>query len=81
MPTLNYTTPLYTFNTSSLTYTATDECYLCGLYSQGNAGDTIKINDTNLVRMGSYLSTTYISPIKLSAGDVVTISGISSGFE
>ncbi|MBO7715044.1 MAG: hypothetical protein J6S85_15860 [Methanobrevibacter sp.] len=81
MPTLNFGTPLHSFTPSALTYTATGECYLCGLFSQASAGDTIQINGTNLVRMGSYLTTTYIPPIKLSAGDVVTLSGINSGYE
>ena len=69
MPTLNYTTPLHSFTTGNLTYTATKECYLLG--QLGHDASIIRINNNIIAKgivNGQYA---YISPLKLTAGDVV----------
>lgn len=79
MPTLNYTSPLHTFSSGNLTFTATKECYLAGtLTTVNNQVNTLSINSTQVAT--SYFNDTngvsYTNNIfyKLSAGDVVAIN-------
>lgn len=75
---LDYANPLHTFSSENLTYTATEDCYLCGSIGQDNA--TLTINGTNVAKgwYGSgYVSNPFISPIKISIGDVVSVSAAS----
>ena len=70
MPTLNYTTPLWSPASSSLSYTATKDCYLVGQMSGTNA--TIKINNVTYYSNNTdYRNYVFL---KLSSGDVVTCS-------
>lgn len=75
---LDYANPLHTFSSGNLTYTATEDCYLCGSIGQDNA--TLTINGTQVAKgwYGSgYVSNPFISPIKISIGDVVSVSAAS----
>lgn len=68
MPALDFANPLHTFSSGNLSYTATQECYLCG---DVNGGGIVNINGVGI--QGSLANVyTYISPLKLSAGDIVT---------
>ncbi len=82
MPTLDFASPLHTFSSGNLTFTATKECYLAGsLTTVNNQVNTLSINGTNVA--SSYFNDTngvsYINNIfyKLSAGDVVIITQAS----
>ncbi len=75
---LDYANPLHTFSSGNLTYTATEDCYLCGSIGQDNA--TLTINGTQVAKgwYGTgYVSNPFISPIKISIGDVVSVSAAS----
>ena len=86
MPDLNYTTPLYTFDTSNTSFTATKECYLMGSICGAQLGITswdgaVSINNTQVFRLYGSGSTNVASssaltiPLtKLNVGDVVTVS-------
>lgn len=80
MVALDYSNPLYTFNTSNTSYTATGECYISGaLY--GIVSNPLTINGTDVAIpsiSGSTHGVVYIPPIKLTNGDVVTASGQGS---
>lgn len=80
MPTLDYTTPLHTFSTNNLTYTATDECYLFGALSFTPC--LLKINN---IEYGTSYSVGYSqvgvayaasNPFmcKIKSGDTVTVT-------
>lgn len=73
LPTLNFATPLHTFSSGHLSYTATKECYLMG--GTPNSGNTtITVNNTVIAGHGSTTGMLFISPLKLKAGDVVTVA-------
>jgi hypothetical protein len=88
MPTLNYSSPLHTFSTGNLSYTATKECYLLGTLANGSqqTANTLKINNvsvaTNNVGDWRYPSnysavqatSSNVSLLKLSAGDTVSVA-------
>jgi hypothetical protein len=80
MPDLDYTNPLFTFDTNNLSYTAVEECYLVG--SLGETGATLNINNTPIFeyhRAGSTAGNTMSLPvIKLNTGDIVALSAITS---
>lgn len=70
MPTLNYTTPLWTPSSGSTSYTATKECYIVGSLQGTNAW--MKINTVTYFTNGSDIR--QFVTIKLSAGDTVSLS-------
>lgn len=75
MPDLNYTTPLHTFSSGNLTYTATGECYLVGCFNSNQGGGSITINDHAYYTSGP--TTFGYRPIpdkRLKSGDVVTVT-------
>lgn len=75
MPNLDFTNPLYTFDNSHTSYTATKECYLCGTCTNSGADGILFINGTGIVRSGNSAAIgvgKYIPPLKLKAGDIVT---------
>ena len=81
-PKLDYANPLYTFSNTNTSYTATEECYLCGtLYPADQAYAHILINGTriaaNYVFTGGYEGL-YVSPIKISIGDIVTVDNLAN---
>ena len=80
MPALDFTNALYTFDGTNKTYTAVKDCYLCGMYHQNSAGDTVTVDGVNIFRAGSYLAGTYIPPLKIKTGQVVAVSGIDTAF-
>lgn len=47
MPRLNYATPLHTFDSSHLSYTATKDCYLIGTISSAGQGASNKVTIEN----------------------------------
>lgn len=80
-PTLNYTTPLKTFNTNDRTFTATKECWLIGTYLADAASSWhhLYVNNTKLAssyHTNGIFNTAQVK-YKLSAGDVVTMDSIS----
>ena len=72
MPKLNFKTPLHSFTSGNLTYTASKECYLAG--SMGTSNLTLQINGTNY-GYNDQVNYAYISPLRLSVGDTVVLSG------
>lgn len=77
VPSLNYSTPLHTFSSGNLSYTASKDCYLFGSITKGN----VLINNNVRVQfsltqpnVAEITGTIPIEPIKLSAGDSVTCS-------
>lgn len=75
MPTLNYSNPLHSFTSNNLTYTATKECYLVGAaYGAGTGSVTINSNAVATWRNDSALSSMSSVCLKLSQGDVVTVT-------
>lgn len=80
MPILNYTTPLHTFTTGNLTYTATKECYLYG--KLGEAGASVTVNGTHVEQYGAVITANNywnnVPLLKLKAGDVVVSSAAAT---
>jgi len=86
---LNYSAPLKTFsNSSSLSYTATQECYLMGSanMSVGNGGvGTVKVNGTTIVTVNpiynawAYNVAMQVPMTKLKSGDKVVVSHACDG--
>jgi hypothetical protein len=75
MPVLDYSNPLHTFTSGNLTYTAVKDCYVCG--SMCGVGP-LAINGTNIADGNTPtvgLTATFVSPIKIKTGDVVTTAG------
>lgn len=72
---LNYTTPLFTFDATHLTYTATKTCWLCGNIDTNSGVNHMSING-HPVAFGNNTTQwfSYIPPLKLSRGDVVTFT-------
>lgn len=70
MPSLNYTTPLYSFSSISDTFTATKECYVTGI----TYNVKVSVNG-NVVGGNGSATGVDCKIIKLTAGDVVTLSG------
>lgn len=74
----DYANPLHTFSSSNLSYTATEDCWLCGSIGEGNC--IVTVNNTQIARgwYGTgYVSNDYISPLKINKGDVVSVSQVS----
>ena len=71
-PSLNFTTPLHTFSSGNLTFTATKDCYLFGI-KPALSGGNININGL-VIPATTQNPEQYISPLKLTTGDVVTCS-------
>ena len=79
MPTLNFASPLHSFTSGNLTFTATKDCYLCGsvMYVGTAGGHTVKIDGTiviDVLGLSSNAPRSYIPPLKITAGQVVTCS-------
>lgn len=74
-PSLNYSTPLHTFSTGNLTFTATKECYLFGEMPVQSGLNQLSINNTVIaITNGSVNSHAMIPLTKLNSGDVVTVT-------
>lgn len=84
MPILDYANPLFTFDSTHLTYTATKECYLFGQFTSapGIVDKHLLINNTKIAGTTN-ASGVYIFPsipmTKLKAGDVVETEAPQSG--
>lgn len=68
MPLLDFASPLHSFKTDGLTYTASEDCYLCGT-ATSNSSILINVNNTAVNTHNQYME-----PLKLTSGDVVTLS-------
>lgn len=89
VPNLDYSNPLKVFNnSSSLTYTVSQECYLMGTANMnvGNGGvGTVKINNITIVTVGPIQNAwannfpMQVSPMKLNSGDIVVVSHVCDG--
>ena len=82
MPSLNYASPLFTFNTSNLTFTATKECYLVGnITNYTGANITLSINNTDVYKVGGNPASGDTPCVtlfnKLTAGDRVTLNAFA----
>ncbi len=83
MPVLDYANPLHTFSSSSLTYTATKECYVVGTLgvNSGTSSAVLKINNTDVfnahstANLGMYSTSVFV---KLKTGDVCALSQFGS---
>ena len=77
VPALDYANPLYTLDSSHLTYTATEESYLVGTHCPASTDGNIKINDTIVAWSynGNTLTSSYVM-LKLMPGDKVVVSSI-----
>ena len=76
MPLLDFANPLHTFSSSG-SYTATKECYLCGTFTSDNT--TLKINSTTVMENShtssfNGLKGNYIPPLRLKSGDIVNVN-------
>ena len=76
MPTLNYTSPLWTPATGNLSYTATQECYLVANVQGSNA--SLKINNT-VVATSTGNDDKASLFLKLMSGDTVEVSWAMTG--
>ena len=78
MPDLNYTTPLHTFDSTHLSYTATKECYLVGTPIPIGVTNSaiLSINNKNIAMVNNTNNNIYnvFVNVKLSAGDVVSVT-------
>ena len=89
VPNLNYSNPLKVFNnSSSLTYTVSQECYLMGTANMnvGSGGvGTVKINNTTVVTVNPIQNAwannfpMQVPPMKLNSGDTVVASHVCDG--
>ena len=76
IPILDYSNPLHTFTADNLSYTAIKDCYVCGSMTGTGplAINGTKIADGNTPSLG--LTSTFVSPIKIKKGDIVTTMGV-----
>lgn len=75
MPNLDYANPLYTFKENQLSYTATKECYVCGsIITSGSTNTSLLINNTAVARNVAETCPVFVSPLKLKAGDIVSVT-------
>lgn len=80
LPLLDWTNPLHSFGTTAdYSFTATEECYLVGTTRSTNLSGgrgKVRINGTGMASSGegtNWSVTEWVSPIRLVAGDVVTV--------
>lgn len=77
---LDYANPLYVFGENNRSYTAIKDCWLVGCIGGGTLPE-LKINNTTIMK-AYYSASTYLTQIpvyyKLTAGDVVTLTGYSA---
>lgn len=84
MPALKWVSPLHTFSSGNLTFTATKECYLYGCVRAEITSNTrVKINNTMILNAsivgngsGSALSTIMVPCTTLKSGDTVTVDAV-----
>lgn len=79
MPALNFASPLHTFTSSALTYTATKDCYLYGNVAGVLASGVVTIDGTTVARGnydtgGNFGTCLFVPTTKIKAGQVVTIT-------
>lgn len=79
MPDLDYANPIHTFSDGN-TWTATQDCWLCGGITGSNSGYWVKIRDNYIAQSGHSYSYLYMPPLKIRKNDTVQISPSSSAF-
>lgn len=79
MPILDFANPLHNFTSGNLSYTATQDCYVCG--SLVTNGGTLKIDGTDVAlasnNAAAGMSFPYVQ-IKLKAGQVVATTAVEN---
>lgn len=79
MPTLNYTSPLFVFDSNHTTFTATKECYIIGNLAGGSGvvTGTLTINNTLVAsgKMWGQGNNISLPLLKLTVGDILTVGG------
>ena len=77
MPALDYANPLYSFNSTHKSYTATKDCYLYGMIIGANA--KIYVDSTEITIRDHGTSSVDVSsvscPLKITNGSTVTVDG------
>ena len=86
MPTLDFANPLYTFDSSHLSYTTTQNCYLMGSLRSNNGSEhTISVDSVNILQAFVTSTETHdaenqlIPCTKISSGTIVRLSGYNGG--
>ena len=83
MPTLNFASPLYTFDGSHTSYTPSVDCYLYGSIQTGGVEPNISIGGSGNIMLKEYANnnadfTAISTPLKIKAGETVTVNGMGS---
>ena len=83
MPNLDYANPLFTFDSTHLSYTPTKECYLFGSIWTQAAATPIRLSirghevaHSALFQSSNGAVDAYIPPLKLNVGDTVSLNAI-----
>ena len=71
MSVLDFANPIHTFSSASKTFTATEECYLYGVFRGHTSGDKLYINDTPIAQRSGRIDICFVPATKLQIGDVV----------
>ena len=71
MSVLDFANPIHTFSSASKTFTATEECYLYGVFMGHTSGDKLYINDTPIAQRSGRIDICFVPATKLQIGDVV----------
>ena len=80
-PLLDYSNPLFSFDSSHLTYTVVERCYLFGQMPVVSSGEPkLYINDT-LIGVSGTNGGNFVPVISLSPGDVVKVNQWTSPFK
>ena len=81
IPLLKYSTPLHTFSSGNLTYTATKDCYLLGTFPTATADSRAEVTINGIVvvsngynKAGNIRQPQTTPIIKIKTGDVVVAS-------
>lgn len=84
MPMLDFANPLYSFDNTHISFTATKDCYLCGTVS-GHTSATVATVSVDGTKIAEGLTDStgrafeYISPLLIKAGSTVTTANIFGG--
>lgn len=78
MPLLDFANPIHTF-TGTEAYSVTDDCFIYGTYPSTSSATDVKINGgtaSTVIFIGtSYVYTGFVTPLKVKAGDTITVTG------
>ena len=83
MPRLNYDTPLHTFDSSHLSYTATKDCYLIGTINSAGQGasNSVSIDNKTIYKVwgvsNSYNTSMEVPLTPIASGQIVSLASAS----